>query len=245
LGVLLGPPFAGYVSENFGIRSVFIIAGGLALVDAVIRVWLLQDKPKEDVEIIPIRRLFKNRDMCLYAGVMALASGLWATLESVLPTDFDARGWSSSVIGLCFAFAALAHTLTSPLAGAMADKFSRKKMIIVGLLLTTFLLPAPAFADGMVATFAIMIGLGLVATLVASPVSPAVTSVVDGMGGGGGGYSSAFGMINLSYAVGMMVGPLLGGVGVDLMGLQPSLAIFGLGFGAYALLVWRMLPDRH
>jgi MFS family permease len=245
LGALLGPPFSGYLAQNWGVRTPFIVAGGIALVDAVLRVWLLQDKPKEDVEIIPIRRLLKNRSMTLYAIVMAIGSGLWAVLESALPIDFDSRNWSQSAIGLCFALAALAHTLTSPLAGAMADKFSRKKMVIAGLLLTTLLLPAPAFLNGMAPTFAAMVGLGLVATLISSPVSPAVTSVVDGMASGGGGYSSAFGMINLSYAVGMMVGPLAGGIGVDLIGLKPSLVVIALSFGAYAFVFGRLLPEGN
>jgi MFS family permease len=244
LGVLLGLPFSGYLAENWGVRTPFIVAGGIALIDAILRAWLLQDKHKEYVEIIPIRRLLKNRNLLLYAIVMAVGSGLWAVLESVLPINFDSRGWSQGTIGLCFAFAALAHTLTSPLAGAMADKFSRKKMIITGLLLATFLLPAPAFMYGLASTFTVMVALGLVATLIASPVSPAVTSVVDSMGAGGGGYSSAFGMINLAYAAGMMLGPLIGGIGVDLIGLKPSLSIIGLGFGAYALVLCYSLTER-
>jgi MFS family permease len=243
MGVLLGPIFSGYVSEHWGVRAPFLAAAGLALIDAILRVWLLQDKQKEDVEIISLRRLLKNRDICLYAGVMAMGSGLWAILESVLPIDFDARGWTQTIIGLCFAFAALAHTLTSPLAGAMADRYSRKKMIVAGLLLTTFMMPLPALVHGQMPTFAAMVGIGLVATLISSPVSPAVTSAVDRMGAGGGGYSSAFGMLNLSYAAGMMVGPLLSGVGIDLIGIKPSLIIIGLGFGAYALAVRRLLPE--
>jgi len=127
----------------------------------------------------------------------------------------------------------------------MADIFSRKKMIVVGLLLTTILLPAPAFVYGQMPTFAVMVGLGLVATLISSPVSPAVTSAVDRMAVGGGGYSSAFGMLNLSYAVGMMLGPLLGGIGVDMIGLKPSLLVFGLGFGTYALIIRQLLPSEN
>ena len=244
LGALAGPPFSGYISEYWGIRAPFIVAGGIALVDAILRAWLLQDKQKGVVELIPVRRLLKNRNLCLYVGVLGMGSGLWAVQESVMPTNFDSRGWSQGVIGLCFAFAALAHTLTSPLAGAMADRFSRKKMVVTGLLLTTILLPAPAFVYDLAPTFALMIGLGLVATLVTSPVSPAVTAAVDSMGTGGGGYSSAFGLLNLSYAAGMMIGPLLGGIGVDTVGLKPSLLLFGLAFGLYALIIQRLLPDK-
>jgi MFS family permease len=118
-------------------------------------------------------------------------------------------------------------------------------MIITGLLLAIFFLPAPAFVDGLAPTVAFMVCLGLVTTLIASPVSPAVTSAVDAMGSGGGGYSSAFGLVNLAYAAGMMVGPLVGGVSVDIIGIKPSLVIFGLGFGAYALMVGRLLPQER
>jgi len=116
-------------------------------------------------------------------------------------------------------------------------------MMVAGLLLTTFLAPAPAFVRAAMPTFAAMVGIGLVATLMSSPVSPAVTSAVDRMGAGGGGYSSAFGMLNLSYAVGMMAGPLLGGIGVDLMGFRPSMAVFGACFGVSALILRRLLPS--
>jgi multidrug resistance protein len=245
LGVLLGPPFSGYLSEHWGVRAPFLVAGCLALADAILRVWLLQDKPKEVVELISMKRLLKNRNICLYASVLGMMSMLWAILESALPINFDSRGWSESLIGLCFAFAALAHTLTSPLAGAMADKFSRKKMVIVGLLLTMVLIPPLAFTYNRMPTFALMIGLGLVTTLMASPVNPAVASAVDDMGIGGGGYSSAFGMLNLAYSLGMMVGPMLGGIGVDWIGLKSTLLIFGLGYGSYALVIKQFLSNKN
>jgi len=252
LGVLLGPPFSGYVSERWGVQAPFIAAACLALIDAVLRVWLLRDKEKETTEVIPIRRMLKNRSICLLAGTLGMAAMSFAILESTLPIEFNARGWSMSLIGLIFAIAALAHTLASPLAGAMADRLNRKKMIIVGLLLIAVLLPVPAFAKGLVPTFAIMACTGFIGPLAGSPVAPAVTSVVDSMGGseigpdgapgGGSGYSSAFGLINLSIAVGIMVGPVLGGVGVDLVGLEWSLAAFAIVVALYALAIWRLLP---
>jgi predicted MFS family arabinose efflux permease len=63
-----------------------------------------------------------------------------------------------------------------------------------------------------------------------------------GAGEGGGGYSSAFGLLNLITAVGLMIGPLLGGMGVDLAGLKPSLLAFAAVLGLYALAIARFLP---
>jgi MFS family permease len=119
-------------------------------------------------------------------------------------------------------------------------------MIVAGLLLLALLLPLPALVQGLAPTFAIMACLGLIATISGSPVAPAVTSAVDdmGAGAGGGGYSSAFGLINLTIAVGLMVGPLLGGMGVDLVGIRPSLLAFALVLGLYALVIARLLPQE-
>jgi MFS family permease len=184
--------------------------------------------------------MLKNRSIVMMSCVIGVGAMSFALLESAMPIEFDARGWSRSVIGLVFAFAALAHTLMSPVSGAMADRLSRKKMMVVGLLLLALLLPVPAFVKGLAPTFAIMACLGLIATISGSPVAPAVTSAVDDMGGGG--YSSAFGLINLTIAVGLMIGPLLGGVGVDLVGIRPSLLAFAAVLGLYALVIARFLP---
>jgi multidrug resistance protein len=244
LGTLLGPPFSGYVSENWGIRAPFVAAAGLALADALLRVWLLRDKQRGAAETIPLRRMLGNRSIVLLSCVIGVGAMSFALLESAMPIEFDARGWSKGAIGLAFASAALAHTLTSPVSGAMADRLSRKRMMVAGLLLLALLLPAPAFVHGMAPTFAIMACLGLVATLSGSPVAPAVTSAVDAMGAGGGGYSSAFGLINLTVAAGLMVGPLLGGAGVDLVGIKPSLLAFAAALALYALAIARFLPPE-
>jgi multidrug resistance protein len=61
IGALAGPPFAGYVSDAWGIKAPFIAAAGLALIDAILRLWLLQDKQKEVVEIIPMRQMLKTK----------------------------------------------------------------------------------------------------------------------------------------------------------------------------------------
>jgi multidrug resistance protein len=243
LGTLLGPPFSGYVSENWGVGAPFMAAAGLALVDALLRVWLLRDRQRDSVEVIPIRRMLRNKSIVLMACVIGAGAMAFALLESAMPIVFDARGWSRSAIGLIFAFAALAHTLMSPVSGAMADRLSRKRMMVVGLLLLALLLPIPAFVQGLAPTFAIMACLGLVATVSGSPVAPAVASAVDAMGGGG--YSSAFGLINLTVAMGLMVGPLLGGAGIDLVGIRPSMVVFAAALGLYALAIARFLPrDR-
>jgi hypothetical protein len=39
-----------------------------------------------------------------------------------------------------------------------------------------------------------------------------------------------------------MVGPLLGGVGVDVVGIKPCLLVFAAALALYALVIARLLP---
>jgi len=240
LGVFLGPPIAGFLAERFGLRAPFLLAGSLAILDALARAFLLEDAPRIEEKPMRYRALLKNGTVRLFAGAMVLGAGLWATLESTLPLHFDRTlGWRPSFIGLCFAVSALSHTLTSPLAGALSDRYGRRGMLRVGLLLTLVLAPLPVLAHGTVTILMAMAGLGLTATLIMSPASPALADAVERMGSTS--YATVFGILNLSYAVGMMAGPLLGSAGVEMVGIRTTLIVLGLCFGAYAFAVRREL----
>ncbi|WP_005032015.1 MFS transporter [Holophaga foetida] len=238
LGVFLGPPIAGFLAEHFGLRAPFLLAGGLAILDALARAFLLEDAPKEKGETLEYRALLKNGTVRLFAGATALGAGIWATLESTLPLHFDrVMGWRPSSIGLCFAVAALGHTLTSPLAGALADRYGHRGILRIGLVLILFLAPLPVFFQASWIILGSMAGLGLATSLVMSPASPAVTDAVERMGSTS--YATVFGLLNLSYAMGMMVGPILGSAGVEALGIRSTMLLLGLFFGAYALGVGR------
>ncbi|MBP1627671.1 MAG: permease [Holophagaceae bacterium] len=238
LGVFLGPPIAGFLAEHFGLKAPFLLAGGLAILDALARAFLLEDAIKVKGEPLEYGVLLKNRTVRLFAGATALGAGIWATLESTLPLHFDrVLGWRPSSIGLCFAVAALGHTLTSPLAGGLADRYGHRTILRTGLVMTLFLAPLPAFFHAPWVILGSMAGLGLASSLVMSPASPAVTDAVERMGSTS--YATVFGILNLSFAVGMMAGPFLGSAGVEFLGIRLTLVLLGLGFGAYALGVGR------
>lgn len=239
LGVLLGPPLAGYLSEHFGLRAPFLLAAGLALADAVARVTLLRDVAAVRDTRIGIRQLLGNPTVLIFAGAMAMGAGLWSLLESTLPLHFDRQlHFGPTTIGLCFGAAAIVHMLTSPLMGALSDRVGRRNVLMAGLLLAVLLIPLPAFVHGLVPVALAMAATGLLASLIMSPASPALADAVEGMGSQS--YASAFSILNLAYAVGMMTGPLLGSAVVQALGIRPALVLAGLCFGAYALRVRRV-----
>jgi len=68
-----------------------------------------------------------------------------------------------------------------------------------------------------------------------SPISPAMADAVEEMGSSS--FGGVFGVINFAYAAGMMLGPLVGSLGVEGLGLRATFLLAGLGLGSYAYLV--------
>ncbi|WP_291272075.1 MFS transporter [Geothrix sp.] len=234
LGVLIGPPLSGFLDQHGGPSTPFLLGAVLVALDAAGRAFLLPvTEPKRGPKL-PFRQLLSNRTIRVFAGAMALGSCLWALLESTLPLDFNRRlGQSPTQIGLCFAAAAVAHTLTSPLMGRLSDRIGRARVLRVGLVLAAILLPLPALLPRSWMVVVAMMGLGSTASFIMSPCSPAVADQVERLGSQS--FASAFSILNLAYSVGMMVGPLVGGALVQGLGLAWALGLSGLGFAAYLL----------
>jgi MFS family permease len=241
LGVLLGPPISGFLDQHAGPSAPFLLGAGLVALDAAGRAFLLSDTASERGPRLPFRQLLTNPVIRLFAGAMALGSGLWALLESTLPLDLDHRlGLSPTRIGLCFAAAALAHTFASPLMGQLSDRIGRVKVLRLGLVLTLVLLPLPALVPRAWMVVLAMMALGGTASLIMSPCSPALADQVERQGSQS--FASAFSILNLAYSVGMMIGPLVGGVLVQVWGLPVALGLCGLAFGSYLFAVERLRP---
>jgi multidrug resistance protein len=244
VGVLLGPPASGWLAEHAGPRSPFVLAAALALLDAAARGLLLKDVPMETGRRLGVRELLGNRDVRVYAGAMALGSGMWALLESTMPVDLDRRlSLTPTAIGLLFAAAAATHTATSPLMGALSDRVGRRRVVTAGLVTALVLLPLPALLGSSPAIVLAMLLLGVTTSLVLSPTSPALADAVERLGSQS--YASVFSILNVAFAAGMMAGPFLGGALTSLFGLKAALVVLALPFGAYAPVVWRSAePSR-
>lgn len=241
VGVLLGPPVSGFLTERFGPRSPFLLAAGLALVDAAARVVFLRDAEPPPGERFGLSGLLANATVRTFAGAMALGASLWAILESTLPLHLDAAlGMGASEIGLLFAAAALTHTLTSPLMGRLSDRFGRLPILRAGFVMAALLVPIPAFLTTKATVALSMAALGITASFVLSPVSPGLADAVEAMGSRS--FGSVFSLVNVAYAVGMMVGPLAGSALVEAVGLRGALVATGVVYALYLVPLGMLKP---
>ncbi len=232
LGVLIGPTLSGFLDKYAGPSAPFLVGAGLVALDAAGRAFLIEEGEPVLGQRLPFRQLLTNPVVKLFAGAMALGSGLWGLLESTLPLDMDHRlALGPHQIGLCFAAAALTQTLAAPLTGRLSDRIGRVRVLRFGLISALILLPLPALLHSTWMLVLVMMGFGITASLILSPCSPAVADQVEQQGSQS--FGSAFSILNFAFSVGLMVGPLVGGVLVQFLGLPMALGICGLGFGGY------------
>jgi DHA1 family solute carrier family 18 vesicular amine transporter 1/2 len=235
LGVLVGPALSGFLDFHVGPFAPYVFGIGLVVLDALGR-WLLLPQEAQVVRepAIPLRVLLKNRVIRTFAGAMMLGSGLWSLLESTLPLDFDRRLKATApTIGLCFTAAALAHTLTSPWMGQLSDRIGRVKVLRLGLILVAVALPLPAVAPSVASAVVSLMALGVIASFVMSPCSPAIAGEIEQLQSTS--FASGFAVLNMTYSVGLVLGPYLGSALVTAFGLPWALGLCSLGYVSYLL----------
>nr|WP_283775022.1 MFS transporter [Brachybacterium equifaecis] len=220
LGVLLGPPLAGFLVERFGTAAPFLFAAGIALLDGVLRIVLVKGSPRVTDDIGgPLAVLRVPGSLSIVIAV-AVGAAVLSGVEPVLPVHLGA---SSLTIGLLFALAALAAIIANPIVGRYVSTASPRLLIGAGVIAVAAALIVIGFAGVLWQTSIGMILLGVSSALL---LAPATTMI------GEQGFRSApptlggsYSLYNLAYAAGLAGGPLLTGFGVQQVGFTTAMII--------------------
>ncbi len=154
------------------------------------------------------------------------------SLESILPLRTKLLfHYNSQRVALVFLPLSLAP-LFGPLFGALSDRIGAKTMVCTGFLLTAPLLILLRLVDhydeSQVALLCVLLFLiGISLNMILTPVFSEASYVVDdlvatqpGVFGEKGAYAQAFRLMNVAYAAGSVVGPLMGGFLVERIGRE-------------------------
>ena len=169
-------------------------------------------------------------------------AGMLAVVDSLLPLDLDERlDASTAAIGVVFGIGLAGLVIVAPLAGGWSDRHGRRPALIAGALVSAAALPFIAIGPIWVVAIAFFVlGCGL-ATL-AAPSSPLIVLAAD-RSGMEGMYGISSGIINLVFAAGYALGPLLGAasaLALPLVAVTAAAAVLVLGA---ALAAYRWLPE--
>ncbi|MDA7746764.1 MFS transporter, partial [Psychromonas sp.] len=142
IGILLSRTLSGFVGEQFGWRSVFIMSAVLAAVFGILlRVFLPTNKPHTQLSYWPLIKstlslLVKHKSLQIYSlsGACWFASFnvLWATL-AIYVSD-DPFNYNAQQAGL-FGVIALAGVIGAKSSGKWVNKIGSKKLVMMVLTL--------------------------------------------------------------------------------------------------------------
>lgn len=179
--------------------------------------------------------LVKNRDFRLlfFASVISLA-GDWFSFVAVagLVTELTGRPGAAAFI---YAATVLPVFLASPIAGAAADRFDRRRILViadVARVPLALLLCVAAWQDSVVLAVAAVIALGIGASFhdpVASAATPNLVEPDD--------LATAQSLMGAVWGSMLLVGAGLGGVVAEVFGRQTAFAVDAATFAISALLV--------
>jgi MFS family permease len=211
----------------------------------------------------PIRTIVSRLPPVVFLfGSRRILAALWAcTMQASLLTSFDAIlplfvrdmfRWNAIGAGLIFLPIVVA-SFGGPIVGSLSDKYGPRWFATAGFVLSCPFLILLRLVDNdsinhkvMLCAFLVVIGAGL--TLAIIPLMAEMTYAVEakalrsppGFFGKNGAYAQAYGLFNMAWAAGSMIGPLLAGFVRDAYGWPTATLILGCVsiFTAFPTAVW-------
>ncbi len=227
LSLSIGPLLGGYIKDRWGLHAAFVIMGALAMGAFLMSFLLLPPSRMEAIRPFDKRlagwgRLLKDPEL---AGLLsfrfsytACIGVIWGFLPVYAASVFSI---SSSLIGVLVMLGVLISGLIQTPMGYVADRISRKKMIVVGGGISSLGLLLFQFAGGFWDLFSANFLFGLGGGIAMPPLM--ATAVLKGnqvkaMG-------AVMALLTMAHSGGMLVGSILAGVTMDFFQLRQAFLV--------------------
>jgi MFS family permease len=200
-GALLGPVL-GTAATQTSPKLVFLLVAGLGI---VLLVWTLGEPApaRSGASHGAIAPALRDRRVVTGMWLTMLSALLFGTLAVLAPLRLSELGASNVTVGVVFLLGAAVAGVVSPLVGRTADRRGWRVPVLAGLCASAIwssLLTVPR-------SVALLFGLVVVADpLFGMQYPPAGAMIADGADDTGLGQTYAFGLFNLAWAGGQVIG---------------------------------------
>jgi MFS transporter, DHA1 family, solute carrier family 18 (vesicular amine transporter), member 1/2 len=242
-GVITGPFIGGIATSTFGIRPTF---SAVAAVSLALALWALAET---DVQAEPERRVSVrtaiaaafSESLILASVVMILAvSVIGGALQVLVPLHLSAEGVARSGIGAAYSVGAMFGAVAIIASGRAGDRFGRIPLAAGACAVLAVLTGLLALPLGAALVVAVVIAVGPVQSIlyaVGYPLS------ADGADRAQLGHGIAIGIVNLTWGVGAVVGPIAGPGAAQVLGDRASYILLAMlaavAAAAIAAPAWR------
>jgi len=217
---LVGPSIGGWLYQLGGIRMPFLVVTLMALTTTAGFAWLRLPDHRANHEPVLLGALLRNRQILTCVIVVLLMAATMTMFEPVFVLFLqDTLHIGPGRVGSVFAVAALANTGFHPLVGRMSDRWGARRMVGIGMLAWSVVLPLVAYATSFTSAVVLCVFQAAAFALVGAP---SLTFMADATSEAGlGSFGAAYGLYNAVWAVGLLAGPPIGGYLYEHIGFAP------------------------
>ncbi|XP_066904335.1 synaptic vesicular amine transporter isoform X3 [Halyomorpha halys] len=247
LGVLIGPPFGGFMYEFVGKSAPFLILSALALVDGLLQLLLLQPGVvKQETESPSLKELITDPYILIAAGAITFANTGIAMLEPSLPIwMMDTMGAGRWKQGITFLPASISYLIGTNVFGPLGHKMGRWLATLLGLIIIGICLMCIPLAHNINHLIIPNAGLGFAIGMVDSSMMPQLGYLVDIRHSAV--YGSVYAIGDVAFCLGYAIGPAVSGTLVKTIGFEWMLVCIALLNFMYAplLILLRNPPTKE
>src|SRR4249920_1975459 len=238
VALLVGPSLGGWLYAMGGIELPFVFVAGLAFACAA-GFLVIRTAPAAAKRAPSAWSVVRTPAVAECAAYVVVMGATLAMLEPVLPLFFSRRlGMSPPQIGLLFGLAA-GVLIVMPIAyGPLVGKWGSRRLVRLGLILMAAWLPMLALAVGVKSALALMLVEWMVVPLAVTPSLAYMAEVTSA--DGADAYGVGYGVYNTAWAIGLLIGPALGGFAFDRAGFPVLLIAWSAAAIAATLLLGKV-----
>lgn len=231
-GAIGGPALGGILGGEISFEAPFLVVSAVAATMFVAGSVILPRAARRTADQLGSQRgvlATLLQPAALVPGLIVIAGASFlGMIDLALPLDLDRRlGTAAATIGLLFALAAVLDALASPIAGAAGDRRGRRPIAIAGAMVVALSGVLLAALGGLAGAALALIVFGVGQSIVFAAAVPWLDDSFSGVDRG-----LAYGGLNLVFAIGYTVGPLIGG---GLLGAASADAVYLLMCGVAAV----------
>lgn len=247
VGQSVGPILGGIVSDRFGFRTAFVATGGLFLVAGTL-VTLFVAEPARDPDerarprpslMASLRQFMGQPELMAVIGLLTLIRFASTAPQPVLPLYISqlapAEANLATATGIIVAASAVASTISALLLGQVADRFGRRRTLLVCLIAAAVL----SVPQALVTSVPQLLVLRTAQGLALGGMLPAVQALFSDLTPAGQ-RGMAFGVLATASALGNGAGPITASVIAALVSVPMALAAMAPVFLAGAWLLTRV-----
>ena len=238
-GMATGPLLGGIITDYYSMEFAFAVVGGVSFVTFVAATFFLhesgQRKEKDQAEL-SFRKMSGSslfRGLFIYRMMFELSMGGFIVFFPLYCGVY--LGLSITLIGVLLAVSRYLGAFLQILSGRIADRFDRRRLLLIGGLLNF----VPLALIPLASSFWHLLGLLSIRSIGTSITMPAQSALTIEEGRRFG-MGSTIAALALATSLGMGIGPILSGTFHDYLGGIQSVFYFmaGIGILGIILFIW-------